>query len=501
MYIEANIWILAFFLFVFSFGKQVSILKLRVAPMFDTYFHMYLIDLCRSYKCEYPKFYQRFSINKRKVLYPFFFHRLLAFIPRCADGFIMHYFNAFIDSIVAAFIFLCFYFFGFDVWVSLSLSLVYVLTPSVFSVFGAGPRLSSFTPRLLGELFFNLLVVCLIVYIETGNELVLVVSVAFGSAIMAGNQFSRQGLVILIPLAMFYEDLMLVGVFVLSFFGGWLLFGWNFYDSILHKYNHYKWYLLQIRNGGLRSGDRSFIKGLVVAWRNKSIGMLDSQMNDLNPFLIVLFKMPFVIVSMVCGFYDFYHGVVSVYSFSAFVILLFMFSIYVITSLKWFLFLGESERYLNHVFVCALIVLSAHEEVLLFLMLYGLCFFAFECAKSTYFSRKNNSVVSRLPESLVRYLDDSDKRVISFPITLVGWEVLYKSKCTVVTPSDVIFSYEDSGVFESYKNVASDKIADAVEYFDINIIVSITPLDHQLSENGLSYNVESINGYYVYEIK
>jgi len=457
--------------FLILYIQRAFISHMHPTVKFDTYFHMYLIDYIRDCKNKVPVYHRGFLSKKQKILYPYFFHYLLSFIPKKYNSFIEDRINIYLDAFLAV---LLFYFLLLenDIYISCLLTMLFIFTPILFTWFSTGPRCGSFTPRVFGELSFSLIIFSLYMYMEVGGYIYIFISFLLSLSIWNGNQFTRQCFIGLIFIGLLLGDIYIVVLPFISCFFTYFLVGERYKLSLKQKYEHYAWYIKQLASGQIRLSQRSIMKWFFSAARDKSFRGLGGQINYYNPFLIILFKAPVFVLSL-CVAVDIVLNSAAISNgklFLCYMVITF-FILFFATSTKWMLFLGESERYIIHIFAPSLLLLADanYRTLVICFFIYGVFFYLCEVLRVSNLKKKSNK--NEILDCFVNKLNDTERKIATFPISLGGWYFLYKTKASVLTPFDVIFNYNRANCFKNYQEIDPGKLGEAIEFFEINTIV------------------------------
>jgi hypothetical protein len=158
-------------------------------------------------------------------------------------------------------------------------------------------------------------------------------------------------------------------------------------------------------------------------------------------------------------------------------------AVYFIVNLPPFLFLGEAERYLNHVafFIVAATVsvtIPNHLEMIFVLILYGMIFLLLERFLLVKMFETNDKEKVQVENDMISYLQSlNEKVVLCYPYNAVGlWRILLQ------TPHKVIRSMTGN---ESYDNDFEKKYEDDYPY------VKLETLDSMAKDLGLNIFIAS----------
>lgn len=392
---------------------------------FDTYFHLYLISFIRkngiSNLIEQKRFIKPFGLH-----YPWMMHFFISLFPRKFDMFFERFFNPFLDSLFTLFLYTVIFYITESNNQALIVAILYVFTPAMFTTLSLGPRIKSFTPRLFGEIVGSMMFIFEYLYFINDNYIYLVLSIIFAGFAYLSSKFSVQAIVFIsIFLFLFTFDIeylvVLIGGFILSM----ILSQGKYLEVLKQQVEHLKWFFMKNIKGEMSVSSRNSIKRVIDYFKTKRYKKIISALLFQNTFIIVLTRFPLVYLALYFVYDDYIINgkleLVDYFIISSFVI-------FFISSLKWFLFIGEAERYINYmVFFILLKVTLFFEENTLYLLLfiiYGIIFYILDFI----LLRKTNK--NNIDDELIKWLNCQDKElnIASIPYHLGGWRIVESTK-------------------------------------------------------------------------
>lgn len=391
---------------------------------FDTYFHLFLINHLRingiQNMIETKRFIKPFGLN-----YPWMMHFFISLFPRKFDMFFERFFNPFLDSIFTVSLYILTFYITDSNNQALIVAILYVFTPAMFTTLSLGPRIKSFTPRLFGEIVGSMMFIFEYLYFINDNYIYLVLAIIFSGLAYLSSKFSVQAIVFIsIFLFLFTFNIeylvVLFGGFILS-----MIFSRGKYLEVLkQQVEHLKWYFIKNIKGEMSVSNRNSLKVLIEHFKNKRYKKVISALLFQNTFVIVLTRFPLAYLALYFIYDDYIINgkleLVDYFIISSFII-------FFISSLKWFLFIGEAERYINYmVFFILLKVTLFFEENILYLLLfiiYGIIFYILDFIL---LQKKTNNV----DDELIKWLNSQYKelKIATIPYHLGGWRIVESTK-------------------------------------------------------------------------
>lgn len=469
------------FRFLLIFNKKTD---------FDTYGHLYFIREVKHQQAG------PFGSIKPQVLgavnyrLPFLWHWLLGLIPFKYIYQYQRWVNILLDSFFAFLIyFISLYYFE-RTYLGLLTALLYLYTPMWFSGISTGPRIRSLTPRLASELSVNVFFILLFL---PGDDLLIlkwVLILLMGVFTLLSSKFGVQALVFLgISVSLFSLSFIpIIGVLG-SFTLALVITKGKIIETFRRQFEHLKWYYLKNLKGEMAVSERNSLSRLLDGLKERSFyhktrALIFRLVRD-NSYTSVFFKMPILWCGLFSAIYFLGTGGYS-YNYELMSVVYGATLVYFIINIRVFLFLGEAERYLNHVafFIVAmgvqLLAALDAEWLLSLLIVYGLLFLVFE----VFFlerikTQKSSTDYEKETKSIVKYLNEfipGDRgKVLCYPYHAVGvWRLL------IETPHEALFSLISSEAFfndfekkygAKYPYVKLDKIDEMHSETGVNVVI------------------------------
>mgnify|MGYP005991873869 CR=1 FL=1 len=415
------------FLFLFSlFFRFFLRFVFKKNIDFDTYFHLFLINHLRingiQNMIETKRFIKPFGLN-----YPWIMHFFISLFPRKFDMFFERFFNPFLDSLFTVCLYIVTFYINESNNQALTVTILYLFTPAMFTTLSMGPRIKSFTPRLFGEIVGGVMFIFEYLYFLNNNYIYLILAIIFAGFAYLSSKFSVQAIIFIsIFLFLFTFDMeylvVLFGGFILSM----ILSRGKYLEVLKQQVEHLKWYFIRNIQGKMSISNRNSFKVLVEYFTKKRYKKVISVLLFENTFIIILTRFPLVYLAL----YFIYEGyitnekleLVDYFIISSFII-------FFISSLKWFLFIGEAERYINYmVFFILLKVTLFFEENTLYLIIFiinGIIFYIFDFILLQKKTNKNS-----VDDALIKWLNCQDKelKIATIPYHLGGWRIVESTK-------------------------------------------------------------------------
>lgn len=319
----------------------------------DSYYHLLCAESIRQHRFRIPERIKGFCFPS-PYDYPPLFHYLLALFPKPLREKTEMWISGILDlGNVLAFFWLA-VLLDHLIWNNqgpppLIVTMLFAVSPALLFA-GAGPRAYQATPRVLGELCFNLCVIGAFIHIIEGGWIFAAVSIFFAALVFLGSKFSIQALIFMFPvMGLMLKSLFLASVPIFGFVVA-ALFSRGFCLKIVRGQlghltlfakwtaKHYPNVLRKNRWRDIMNLPGFLLKKPAEAYR---VIFLD------NSYLILLFRHPQLLVLAYLAIHGFAPsgegdlsflwawGGASLFAFS-------------LTSFRPLLFLGEPERYAEH---------------------------------------------------------------------------------------------------------------------------------------------------------
>lgn len=412
---EISIIIICIFVRLFPARKS--------ATGFDTYGHIYL---SQELKKNWEGFWNGVQLNcwnSEKYKLPFLWHFIVSLFPIKLIITHQRWINAIIDSLFAVFIYYTAIKFIGNEKQALVATLIYLFTPMWFTQISMGPRVHTLTPRLFSEITFNLLLIESYKYSQGGDLIHLGIATCLVMVIMMSSKFGMQVIMFLgIPISIILLKFDLFFVIIAGLTGTIIISRGKMIDVILQHFTHLREYYLNSIN------NKNDIRKRNVFQINKIIKLLNKFeiIKGLkiilfkNSYTAVIFKMPIIFIAI----YTIFHDIL----FKTNIENLYVYYIVIVAGLVFFLintpnllFLGEAERYFNHVAFFILITPFAnfeniYVEISLYLVIfYGLTYWVIEQIYFNKFTKsESRECADKILENFLKKMNSS-QLCISFP--------------------------------------------------------------------------------------
>lgn len=452
----------AFWVFCF-FVRAFPRMHLKKVNNSDTYFHLFLINYIRDNgvqeMLETKRFTRPFSLQ-----YPWMLHWLLSYLPKEGVGYAERFFNPFWDSFFA----LIFVLLGLALGVPLEHAvlggLIYLLTPLSFGNLGTGPRVITFTPRLFGEVIGGGVFLLEYLYFKTDQSFYLIIATILASSLFLMSKFSAQALILI---SVFLSILMLrvePVLLVLSSFLICIVYSKGFYLKVLREhYGQLRSYFREVMADRIALSERNNLKVMLSVIRSGNLKRILVHFMVYNSFFIALYKSPIVFIALWLAWESGDRGLEFTFLLSGVIVFL-------IVSLKWFLFIGEAERYLNYLLLFPILILVFHISEYIWLayglIAYGVVYFVIDYYLVYLKSSKFGGDIN---DKFIDYLNNvpQELRFATLPHHLGCWRIVYETKHHWWGPTLFPISKEDDEKNKKYwlKNPYLD-LSKIVEFMD-----------------------------------
>lgn len=365
---------------------------------------------------------------------PFLWNWLVSFIPL---GFLkkrQNLLNPLLDSFFSSLLFVWLYALGVPLFFAVLGAAVYLLSPSNYSRIVNGPRIAAFTPRLTSEIlvasFFMLGI-----FSNQGDVWAYLVQLGLAVLVVSSSKFGLQALVIIsllgIPLGLGLGPLLTVFSALVFWF---LVKPKSFYRAL-----RVHWGQARDRFWVERSRPSSTVQAyqqIVALITQPSIRSVKAaSAHPLAQLIILLPVIPLLVFSIDLRGASFPFDYQTAVFLSALIA-------WLGTSIRVGRFLGQSERYLRHIFPLVILILVEHTVdsesgyLIGFALVHGLLFWSLDVGLFTFWFRKTQKALEMAKTETVDFL-----RQIPRPTTLacfpqhaaVGmWGFLLDTSHTVV---------------------------------------------------------------------
>jgi len=343
------------------------VFSIRLFPRFlrplktdiDTWYHISSVSSIIKNNYKIPECNFGFKLGG-KYDYPYFAHWISAVIFKTNIIKYEKYIGPLIDTlyILIGYFYFKYIFNYYQLNIVDNLELLYFLLTG-FSItmlkISTGPRVYSFTPRVFGEVFIFLFFVFIHIYFLEQNVLFILIAMLFSALALNTSTFGSQVLFfITIVLSFLLTSWIPIVSFLLSVVLALIISNGHYKNIILQQLKYtYKYATYgQFNHPAVKKRNKLsqyllFFKLLLNLDLKKSYTIF---MSDLT-FLNIFYKNLDVLVGI---FLVLYFGLVDDFIYS---LIIAFCIIFVLTSFKPFLFLGESDRYLDYLVIFTTIVI------------------------------------------------------------------------------------------------------------------------------------------------
>jgi hypothetical protein len=414
------IYIIIFTLSVFI--RWLSSRNLRVD--FDTYGHLYYIKELSRIRATPWSSIKIQCWNGEYFQHPFFLHWLLSYLPQSLLLKYQRFVNIILDSAFVVLIFILSNRYFKSSEMSVLIILIYTFSPVMFTKTAMGPRMNNFSPRLFTEILFNLLAFVIFKFFDLTLIEYFICLVFLVSTILFTSKFGVQVIFFILPIYSFVSSdfypilaIFISLLFLIVISRGKVLF--QLKRQFTHLYEYF------IYNNSFKNPNRDKNKFLIPKLKNLSNHLeLKSFLRNYlfyNSYTIVLIKFPIFIIYVTLLFLNIFGITNGFYWDASTILILITSSVFLFTSLKNFLFLGESERYLNHIGVIIIIAtlqnlhLYNRLDIAYFIVLYGIIFWFVELFLFQKFTNNDNRALADLELEGILQKNENSRVVLSIP--------------------------------------------------------------------------------------
>lgn len=399
---------------------------------------------------------------------PFLWHWIIALFPLNFIRKYQKYWNSLIDALFAFLIYEVCKLLGLDQTQGMLAFAIYVFTPMWFSRVSLGPRIGSFTPRLSGEVVTNIFFMSVCLPFDVPIYTLYIIGILSSFYVLASSKFGIQALLFLTPIiSLIAENWLPLNVLLLSIIMVILVSKGKFLNSLKHQILHLTLYFAKNLKGEVSVANRNRIDKLYYQKKNERITFyLFRLLNTLvarNSYFGVIVKLPVLWLTLLI--YINANTEVPKYLWAP---VLASIIVYFLINLPPLLFLGEAERYLNHVatFIILMSVWNLdnlYTSVLLFLIIYGLTYLILEAFLLPIVNKKQSLIEVDTTKIIDFLCDLKNSTVLCYPYHAAGG--VYKIMAD--TPHTVLFTAATS---QSLIEKLEKKYPSAYPYADISKI-------------------------------
>jgi hypothetical protein len=396
---------------------------------FDTYGHLYIIkELKNQNQGIFGKILLRI-IGNNGLSYPFLFYWVISKFK--FDRLLKWHslFNPTLDFIFSLFIALTLFYLDFNFKEIIIGLLVYGFTPLYFSRLSLGPRTSSFTPRLFSEIISNIFFVITVTPIfNTVTAIILGAVFCFIS--ISSSKFSVQALLFLTPIiSIFSQNSVPMIALVLGLIIAVIISKGEIFNTLIDQYQFLKTYYINNNKNKMQVSNRNnifdFYSKNIKMNKKKNFNRWVMYFLNRNSFTCVLFKNPIlfmIIIFLINNRLGYNNLLIPKYLLFPVLAGIFLF---VIINWRPLLFLGEAERYLNHILIfqiaIMLFILESFDNYSLvyYLLSYGFVFWIIE---TQYLHKvepiyQKKEIDNKIIKALIKM---PDRNILLYPYHAIG---------------------------------------------------------------------------------
>lgn len=356
-------------------------------PGFDSDAHYYFYRQLKSAQQSPFTGVNTNIVHAKKISLPLLWHWLVARLPTVIPYRWCNYINAVLELIFCAVTYLLLSA-AIEAQTAFLVVLIYLTTPLWFSTLAIGPRIVGFTPRLSCEILLSIFFLLVSVGESLPVYILLPSLMLLAYVVLLSFKFGIQAIVFI---TLFYSLMSfdwLPALAVVLAGGVAIVTSKGYFAEALHaQVKHLVWYFNMVRRGEGDIARRNAMRGFPVYTPGKLKAFLVGAMNSLfisNSYTIVLLKLP--VLLLLAGFYlaTWLSSGASLLSENACWVVVAATLVFLLTSTRFFVFLGEAERYLNCIalVLCVELVRYAMSydlpELLYGVIAYGFLFFLVE---------------------------------------------------------------------------------------------------------------------------
>lgn len=368
-------------------------------------------------------------------------HWLVSFFPYEFVCKYQKFWNPIIDALFSVIIYKITFFLNLDYITSLLCFSLYLFSPMWFSRIAIGPRTNMFTPRLSGEIVTNLFLALMFLPIDMPSWVVYLVGSTLAAYVLASSKFGVQALLFITPptslLLKTWEPIIVLAISVLFIA---IVSKGRAITITLRYLNYLKWYFMTNLKGNMQCSNRNRFDSAYSRRANESsvqyyIRIL-YMLIQRNSFTALVIKLPVLWVSLMIFIYEF--GLSApLYVWGPFSVGCILF---ILINIPQFLFLGEAERYLNHVaifillFACHIANSCNYNWLYWIIVCYGVIYLFIEVIIVPFVNDKKVTL-EKENDIIINYLSVHKKSVVlCFPYYTGGgvWRIMTQTNHKVV---------------------------------------------------------------------
>lgn len=478
-----NFEIFFYSLLVFNLSFLMKFFLIRKSTIdYDTFGHLYYIKELRIQGRSAWKKLKIQSWNGRDVFHPFFLHSILSYFNTSYLYKNQKFINLLLDSLFSVYIFNTAIGQFNDLKLATTSVLIYTFTPIWFSKISMGPRIANFTPRLFSEIIFNILICTILGFHNFNLTSFYIATILLTSIILLTSKFGLQVVLFVLPLtSLITKNLYPLVLILFSFLFTIIISKGTIINLFTDQFNHLKNYYISNLKGNTSISSRNKIISFKINDLFTFNGIRKIIYNFLfyNSYTVLLFKMPLLIILLI-GFFK-YHFLLSSFFFNINLFIISVTILFFIISLKLFLFLGEAERYLNHIAILIifsliyLIKLTDATWLIYSLILYGIIYYFIEIfIYDKFLFAKDKEPADMEIEIFLKSFKES-RTVLSYPYHNFNiWRLMLNTQHKPIMPTLMSSNYMN--IFLSKYDIKStfldlNKLDEIINLTDCSIIL------------------------------
>ncbi|MDN5050692.1 hypothetical protein [Aliarcobacter butzleri] len=347
-----------FFIFITFFIRLFPRLIRPLKIDTDTWYHISSVNSIIKNKYKIPKCNFGFILGGNYD-YPFFAHWLTSLFVGSKILKLEKYISPLVDTIyiTIGFFYLKFVINFYSIEIdnfTFKYFLLMIFSLSMIKI-STGPRIYSFTPRIFGELFIFIFFISIHLYFITNNEYFIFLAILFSALALNTSTFGSQVLILSsCLLSILLSSFIPFFSFILSIVFAYIMSFGHYKNILLQQLKYSYKYATYGQFNHPAVKNRNKIKQYVLFFKylkNREFKLAYSVfMSDLT-FINIFYKNIDILVAF---FVLIFAKNVDIFIFSMFVA---FFIIFILTSFKPFLFLGESDRYLDYLVVFSVFIM------------------------------------------------------------------------------------------------------------------------------------------------
>jgi hypothetical protein len=377
---------------------------------------------------------------------------------------------------------------GFDRETALLAVALYLLTPMWFSSIAIGPRIAGFTPRLSAEVATNLFFLVLMLPLPAPPALVFAAAIALAAFVLSSSKFGVQAMLFLTPLAcLLAQDLRPLLALVAATALLVVVSRGETLTQLRSQLGHLAWYFRENLRGRMHISERNSLRALFRvegATARERLTRFAYRAVGENSFTAVVLKMPLLgLIAFGAAqvgldrLFGGEHRALAAPVAAAVVL-------FVLVSLRPLLFLGEAERYLNHVaFFVALLAARLTVEASLWpaallLLAYGFTFWLLEAFALPRLTPQRLRERAREDTAVLQHLKARPRQgsVLSYPYHAGGgaWRIMAETAHPVVFCLGLAPAFAarfNERYADAYPCVRLDRLEEMADEYDIGYLV------------------------------